>query len=148
MPLIAELAADWTFVSPDSEAELKVKRSGPLTSSEKDLLRSISASVLDGDTGFDKPVLSQYEQEGYRRTIKDYLAWQGAQVGAKLVKRADEIFAPGGEASQYTKVATRPGVAWSRTTMPQVTKVNTAAIVMIGGLGLTAAFFLMPKGIK
>ena len=151
-----DLAADYTFVSPEAEADLKAKRSGPLTAAELSLLRSISDSVLDGDTGFEKPALTQYEQEAYRRSIKDYLAWQDAQVGAKLTARAEAIFGPGGEADTLAKAQrivagakTNAAIAAMRAGgrgSSVLTKPSTTAIVVLVGIGLLATLFLLPGG--
>jgi len=92
--------------------------------------------VLDGDTGFDKPVLTPYEQGAYRRAIADYLHWQDSQIGAKLLQRADAIFGPGGEASGG---GGRAG-AWSRGSL--VLPTSSMWPLLILGVAIAAALAL------
>ena len=81
-----------TFIAVGTEADLKKARTGPLTANEKALLRSISASSLDGDLGFENPSLTAYEQGAYRRSIADYLNWYDKVVSEELKRRADAEF--------------------------------------------------------
>ena len=129
--------ADYTFISPEAEKELKATRSGPLTAGEIMLLRSISGSVLEGDTSFEKPNLTPFEQRSYRHTIADYLNWQDRQIGAKLAQRAGEIFGPGGEA--------RPAAATQWVTSPVPGSFKTASVTTVVVLLAIGAVLLALK---
>lgn len=87
------------FISPQAEADLKIERTGPLTTNEKLLLRQIKDEWLLGDTDFEKSNLEPYMQAAYRRSIAEYLRQRSAReggIGASLMARADELFASKG----------------------------------------------------